>query len=494
ILNNIKKIIFILVALSIVSSLFYLGFKNENKAASDVSNKELSLKEAINLGLDRAKKWNENASLSRVSSVDEKMGGSRGGTGKRYKWHLNFMVPGTNKALLLGISKGEISTFQEYEEPNDGGYLKLDIIKFDSPHLLKIAKQKYALQKGVDWATGYQFTLSRDNNGKPTVTIFGLDKDNLFTRINLDPKNGKITSAIHKVPNGGGLIKVRLGTNKSEISKKSMAIKGILAKNDGLVTWGDRKPRVFNSAVQPFIEVSNNHGKSWTPLDFNENIQNAWVSDNELYAATKLGIWHIGTSENKTKRILTLKRKIEKIDYSQNNNMAVLSNNYIYTTTDSGKKWDKIFLPEPIISLLISDGGNLILFTNDRKLLLKKADKWDTLKMTASEVAVSDIKVVGDNLFLATNNSLLVYNLKNNRWNKIKINEQIIQLIKKRNNLFGISENGAIYLIKLVGGDANGWIAERLFEGTEGIVTDLEVAQNDFFIGTQPDYFWEPMN
>ena len=42
------------------------------------SDGEVTLKEAIHLGLDRAKKWNENAYLTFLTSVDEEMGGTRG--------------------------------------------------------------------------------------------------------------------------------------------------------------------------------------------------------------------------------------------------------------------------------------------------------------------------------------------------------------------------------------------------------------------------------
>ncbi|QOV11997.1 hypothetical protein JNUCC6_04285 [Viridibacillus arvi] len=40
------------------------------------------------------------------------------------------------------------------------GEIILEDIKFDSSDLVKIAKEKYDLQKGVDWATGYRFTIA----------------------------------------------------------------------------------------------------------------------------------------------------------------------------------------------------------------------------------------------------------------------------------------------------------------------------------------------
>ena len=123
-MNNIKKIIWVLVTLSVVFMLFYIGIKNKKNASSDVSI-ELTLKEAINLGLIRAKKWNENASLAGVTSVDEDMGGTRGATGKRYEWILSFEASSTDQQLFVGISKGEISVVDEGMGPSFGE-IKID--------------------------------------------------------------------------------------------------------------------------------------------------------------------------------------------------------------------------------------------------------------------------------------------------------------------------------------------------------------------------------
>lgn len=470
-----------------------MGIKNEKNASSDVGI-ELSLKEAINLGLDRAKKWNEDASLASVTSVDEDMGGTRGATGKRYKWTMSFESPSTDQQLFIGISKGEISVVEEGKGPSFGE-IKSDDIKFDSPYLLKIAKEKYDLQKGVDWATGYHFTLNGEN-GKPTVTVLGNDNDSLFTRINFDARNGKVVDVMKKVPKGGGVIKARLGSDESEVSKNGRAILGISANDNQVVIWGDQKPRVFNFSVQPFIEFSKNHGEYWNALNFNEEILNAWINlDNELYAATELGLWRIETSENKMQRIFTTENKIEKIDYAINNNIVILSNNYIHKTIDNGENWTEIIQPESeeIISLQISDGGTVIILTSNGNIYQENGDKWINLELAQGLETPSYMELIGDNLFLLSDYTLWVQNLKDDRWNKIQTNYEFNTLIKKRNNLFGINEDGIIYLIKL-GGDANEWKVERLFEAKDGIITDLALTQNDLFIATIPDYYWEIMN
>ncbi|WP_419960411.1 hypothetical protein [Psychrobacillus sp. BM2] len=483
-MRNKKTFFYIVIILTIVSSIFFVGFKDKN-----ANNEELTLKETVVLGINTAKKWNENAKLTKLTSNDEKRGGTRGDTGRRYDWNLFFIVPGTDKQLLVGISKGVIDLEQELIGPKDAIAIELDDLKFDSPELLKIAKNRYNLRKGEDWATGYHFTLDIIGD-KPTVTVFGIDKDDLFTRVNIDPKSGKITGAIHKVPEGGGLISIRAGSNTPKISKKGMAIKGISGNSDSLVAWGDQKPRAFNSAVQPFIELSNNNGESWNRLNIHQSIVNAWFnSNNQLYVATESELVRIKEPEDKIESILKLKTQIEGIDYTPNNNIAILSNGYIYTTIDDGKNWSKTTEPEPVMSLQISNSGSLIVFTNDRKVLLKNDEGWDVLKIP-NEKKPSVLKVINDDLYLIIDNELWVHNLKDNRWSKLETNTLISRLIKKGNNLFGISEEGTIYLIDL-GADSNELIENRLFSIQDKIVLDIENNKTGLFIATTPDYIWE---
>jgi len=226
-------------------SIFLIGFKNKDYDELEelkTTNEELTLKEAIALGLSTAKKWNENATFYKLTSSDENGGGTRGETGKRYNWNLFFTIPGSEKQLLVGISKGAIDTEQEIIGPKDTIPIKLKDIMLDSPKLLKIVKDRYDLRKGEDWATGYHFTLDTIDN-KPTVTVIGIDKNKLFTKVNIDPKKGEITNASHKIPKGGGLISKSLNSITTKILKKGMDINGVSAGLNRLVAWGDQKPR-----------------------------------------------------------------------------------------------------------------------------------------------------------------------------------------------------------------------------------------------------------
>lgn len=485
--------LWLLIILSIVFILFTIEPKNEKKPSSGVS-VELSLKEAIRLGLNRAKSWNKNAYLARVTSVDENMGGTRGATGKRYRWTLTFETTSTDQQLFVVISKGKISaTHKGYGSIY--GKLNLDSIKLDSPDYLKIAKEKYDLQKGVDWATGYHFTLQNDN-GKPTVAVLGNDKNMLFTRISIDSRNGEILDASHKVPVGGGVIQVHLGSDKPVIIKKGLAVMGLSIHNNQIAVWGDNKPRVFNLSVQPFWGYSKNGGESWHDSAIDKAILKAWVNtDNELYAANEVGLWRIETSSNKMIRILTTGNKIEKINYTTNNNIVILSNNKIYKTLDNGGKWNAIIQPEAekIYSIQISEGGTVILLTSNGEVYQESGDKWIKRKLLHGVETPSYMELIEDNLVLLSGTTLWSQNIKDNSWNKIQTNHNFNYLIKKGDNLFGISEDRIIYLINL-GGVANEWKAERLFEVKEGIITDVELTQNDLFIATVPDYYWETMH
>lgn len=493
-----KKIIFYtLIFLSAIVTAFMLFILVDNKEMNRKENAgekklgenygELTLKETIALGLTTAKKWDENAMFHRLTSSDESKGGSRGDTGKRYDWNLFFIVPGTDKHLLIGISRGEIDLEREVIGPKDALPIELEDIQLDSPELLKIVKTKYDIYKGEDWATGYHFTL--DNiGGKPIVTVVGIDKDKLFTKVNIDPKSGKITEAIHKVPKGGELISVVLETNSPKILKTRTDVQGISSNGKNLVVWGDRKPTGYFTANQPFIELSSDKGESWNSLNIQGNVLEAWFnSNNELYVASELELVRVSDAENKMKSILKLNTKFEKIDYSTNN-IAILSNRNIYTTNNKGEKWNEIREPESVNFLQTSKNGHLIVSTQDGRVLLNNGENWDTLRMPINDQELIDLKVIENCLFLLIGNELWVYNLESKMFDKLPVNN-IEKILKNGSSLYGISDEGTIYLIYR--GDSIEFKADRLFSVGEKIVADVEIAQEVLFIATRPDFIWE---
>ncbi|MEK4485709.1 hypothetical protein MHH81_08900 [Psychrobacillus sp. FSL H8-0484] len=478
-MSFIKKVLCLLV--------IFLVFVNLIGRETIASDGEITLKEAIDIGFQRAKEWNVNATLTSVNSVDETMGGSRGGTGKRFKWFMIFIVPDTEDYVLIGISEKKITVFRPSKQ-TPGPTIPYDEIKLDSSDVLQLAKDKYGLKQGKGWATGYHFTL--DNiDGRPILTVVGNDRDNRFTRISFNALNGDVVSAIHKLPYGGGLISKRMGTDN--VTKKGMAITGVVAGNNNLVVWGDKKPTQFSTTKQPFIEWSQNNGETWTELQANNYVTHAWFDRNDqVYAAREKELWAGITSKSKGTKILSLDHMIENIDHSINNHIAVLSNGNIYYTTNQGKSWEQAIVPKPFLVVQISDNGDLVGLTEERKILQKTNDGWNEITMPNSNDIPEDIKVINNRLFITTQSGIWTRNLQEENWSKIQVDEIVVRLIKKGEKLFGITHRDeAIYSINT----KDERKSEKVFDDRDFIVWDVDTMGDTLWIATIPNYSWEEM-
>lgn len=479
ILSFLKKISCLLV--------IFLVFVNLIGHETIASDGEITLKEAINIGFQRAKEWNVNATLTSVNSVDETMGGSRGETGKRFKWFMIFIVPGTEDYVLIGISKKKITVFRPSKQ-TPGPTIPYDEIKMDSSDVLQLAKDKYGLKQGKDWATGYHFTL--DNiEGKPILTVVGNDRDNRFTRISFNAQNGDVVSAIHKLPYGGGLISKRKGTEN--LTKKGMAITGVVAENNNLVVWGDKKPTQFSTTKQPFIEWTQNNGKTWTELKVNNYVTHAWFDRNDqLYVATEKELWAGITSKSKGTKILSLDHMIENIDYSINNHIAVITNGNIYYKSNREESWKQAIVPTPFYVVQISNNGDLVGLTEERKILQKTNDGWIEITMPNSNDIPEDMKVINNRLFITTQSGIWIRDLQGGKWRKIKANEVVVKFINKGEKLFGYTHRGeAIYSINT----KDERKPEKVFDAKDSIVMDVDIMGNTLWIATIPNYSWEEM-
>ncbi|MGE7622170.1 WD40/YVTN/BNR-like repeat-containing protein [Viridibacillus sp. NPDC096237] len=486
-----KPINFILTLYVLIFVLFPTGilFTDTSAAGREVivSDGEITLKEAINIGFQRAKEWNVSATLTSVNSVDETMGGSRGETGKRFNWFMTFVVPGTDDFVLIGISEKKITLFRPGKQSQDPT-IPYDEIKFDSSDVLQLAKDKYGLKKGKKWATGYHFTLD-SIEGKPILTVVGNDRDNRFTRISFNAKNGDIVSAIHKLPYGGGLISKRIGTDT--VTKKGMAIMGVVARNNNLVVWGDKKPTQFSTSKQHFIELSHNNGEAWTELQVNNYVTHAWFNKNDqLYAATEKELWAGITSKSKGTKILSLDHKIERIDYSINNHIAVISNGNIYRTNNQGESWKQAIIPQPFFVVQISNNGDLVGLTEERKVLQKTNDGWKEITMPNRNDEPSDMIVINNRIFITTKSGIWTRDLQEGNWRKIKVDEEIVNFIKKGEKLFGYTyRDEAIYSINIK--DARK--PEKVFDAVDLVVMDVDIIGDTLWIATIPGYSWEEM-
>lgn len=116
--------------------------------------------------------------------------------------------------MMVKITKGNADLSGPYQGPINGQTFSINDIKYDNSDLLKKAKEKYHLQPGEDWATGYHFTADYID-GLPTLTIIGLDQQKQFTKIYYDTRSGKEIDAQHKVAYGGEFMGLNLKTKKN---------------------------------------------------------------------------------------------------------------------------------------------------------------------------------------------------------------------------------------------------------------------------------------
>jgi hypothetical protein len=212
--------------------------------------------------------------------------------------------------------------------------------------------------------------------------------------------------------------------------------------------------------------------------------------NDRLYAATEKELWAGITSKSKGTKILSLDHMIENIDYSINNNIAAISNGKVYYTSNQGESWEQAIVPKLFHVVQISDNGDLVGFTEERKILQRTNDRWNEITMPHSNDVPEDMKVVNNRLFITIQSGIWTRNLQEGNWVKIQVGEMVVKLIKKGEKLFGITQRGeAIYSINM----KDEGKSEKVFDAKDFIVWDVDSTGDTLWIATIPDYSWEEM-
>lgn len=152
------------------------------------NNTYLSLKEAYELAFNQI--IEEDVYLYTMTSADleDVFDLKDGENGKRRFWNLDFNKLNTTDHYIFQIQDGEIVNQVQVPGLNVGEEKLIDSseILIDSCEALKISKENYEINPGIEWALGYHFMLNK-YNGTITISVTGFDQENNFRKIHINP-------------------------------------------------------------------------------------------------------------------------------------------------------------------------------------------------------------------------------------------------------------------------------------------------------------------
>lgn len=184
-----RKIVCAMLGIVIVLACAFVVYSN--MSVSRIALQQLSVKEALHVGMLKAKQWDSSAVPLYLTSVDDGLGETSGQEGKRSRWNLQVGTPDHRRAVV-SIRNGRA----EKVYPGVGPFspdmvVSSEGINMDSPQLVIKSKQERNLLPGIDWANGYHFVLQA-SNGHSTITVVGLDNTTKPQQIIYDSFSGEI--------------------------------------------------------------------------------------------------------------------------------------------------------------------------------------------------------------------------------------------------------------------------------------------------------------
>lgn len=481
----------LLLPLILIISIFTISVVNSNPPT-----KNLSLKSAYELALEKATDWNMDAQLYSLTSVDNDDNIIEGLNGRRRYWNFQFGVTNSNNHLIITIHDGKIKNFVPTKGPNlKDELINLDDIKFDSIDILNKAKVQFNLLPGKQWAQGYHFTLNKIDN-QVIMEVIGLDDNGYFTRISYDSFTGTLISAIHKIPSGGGVFttEVEIGLDGDKpVSLEGASLSPNFATDNLFVVWGTVNPYTHDSL--PIAKITNNQGLNWKNLKLSDQIIKIWFSDtfdkdDIIYAATYDSILKTTTLGDNWEKIYAIDSHILGIDYFDDY-IVLLTDENLIITNNGGEKWETLTVPQYTQYIGI-DSNNLIIAT-EKALFKKSAGGWEKLKDTFKN-NIRGLKVFDNNIIYYTDQTISIIDQSNNNFKSINCKEFIEEVFID----IDFKINGYLYvaskdnLLTRVGGDSD----ETAYLKTNGhqkgnLVNFLIGPSGEKYFIMSPEVIWD---
>lgn len=381
-------------------------------ALTNKSNKirPTTLKESIDIAYSTARKWNPNAKIYYVSSVDDEEKDSYDNSlGKRRVWNFQFQVPNTKLNYLINIKDGQVVNSKQVESLVFNEYLvSVEEVNIDSPYVLKKAIEKFNIKPGKVWADGYHFSIGK-GNGKIFITVTGINDDGYMTKVNVDIVSGEIINASSKSPTSGSLFLNNTNLFHSDIP---ISISGLDAfventSNNSLLSWGMEYPLTFMSTS--FIKLSEDDGVTWKKVNFKDDILKVYFSsefskDNSILIFTNDSELRSNDKGNTWNKVYTFESQILDISMKKNN-IAVLTKDNIYVSFDNGITWSSSSNKENANQLRI-DFNTVQMINNGTNIFLYNDGMWKALKNPLN--GVTNIDLNNGMILLSNSNSITI--------------------------------------------------------------------------------------
>ena len=176
---------------------------------------EISMEEAISMGMEEASKYYDNLRLTEVHSYDNDQNPEifSGDDGRRQWWYVNFANEAQNYVSIL-ICDGEIGAAEKFDSNGNTGLINLEDIHLTSAEAVQKA-QEMGLRGGDpnnqdEWVTGYNFKMSYASlaDSPEDVRIFleviGISPNGNFAHIDFDAGTGEVLLAEEEIEYSNG--------------------------------------------------------------------------------------------------------------------------------------------------------------------------------------------------------------------------------------------------------------------------------------------------
>ncbi|MBU3161830.1 hypothetical protein KPL37_19295 [Clostridium frigoris] len=462
-------------------------------------NRTISLSEALKIASTTSKKWDSKAELMFITSIDNDDLNvmDDGHDGNRRYWNFMFIVPGTGKQLILTIHDKKIVN----NHPNNGpitnnGYIKNEEIKLTSKEAIEKCKSYYEIIPGQNWAAGYHFTLSKQDN-IVVLAVVSLDKEGYFTRTMFNATTKQLISGIHKIPRGGGLFKqgskINLNNGK-QVSMETISISPNYANDKSMIVSYFINPYKTNMSLA--ASITTDKGINWHVLTMKDIFfkifsSNSYSTDNLIYATTPKGLISTNDSGKTWKNVLVSQSYIFDI-HSNQQKILVDAEDGLYISLDKGIKWNKLNTSSKVSLTDFDLDGNIYTLSNNK--VLKKSNKqWIDMKVPLSG-DIMGFKLYKQHLIAYSSDSLKIQDMKTYKWKEIKKFSGINNIfITSNNQMFCLLEDRT--LVKLIENRRfNTCKTQKVNINSEGKLFDLEEdTDGKLYFCMSSEGVWEPI-